>query len=216
MKGGSTALGGIAGVGGAAIFNSRQATAKETESSTASTTDTVEEEDVVVVTAAEETSTPETSTTAVEHEEKPEGPSTEEVIVHPTGDDTDLTGHEVEILGYERVELDNDEQADVAVLEIDGHAAIIMDSDIDGEADFIAVDVNDDGYFQEDERETVTGAGIAMRPFQEAYMAQHTPTPEPPTPQPTPISFHEDPLLAEQNMPDFINDADVSDFSGMA
>ncbi|MCM1377702.1 MAG: hypothetical protein NC097_02625 [Clostridium sp.] len=116
---------------------------------------------------------------------------------------------EVEVLGFDHMEAEDGSEVDVAVLRVDGHAAVIMDANQDGEADFIAVDINDDGIFSDDEQIEITGQGYSMQPYL-AAAPQHD---EPELPEYDVDA--DDSMLAEtdpQDMPDFINDADVADF----
>lgn len=51
---------------------------------------------------------------------------------------------------------------DVAVVEVDGLQGVVADIDMDGSADIVAIDANDDGRLGEDEFLDVSGQGIDM------------------------------------------------------
>lgn len=114
--------------------------------------------------------------------EKPEPEKPEPVKPEP----------EIEVLSYERVTNEDGSQSDIAVLNVDGHHAEVLDANIDGKADLLWVDLNDNQQIEEDEVDVVTGENIAMQPFQDASGYN--------------------PLYAQNDMPDYVNDADVDNF----
>lgn len=196
------AIGGAAGIGGAAIFATQEAEAATQDSPDGD--NTFESADVRIVEADP----------APSYADEPKVVAVEE----PTPEPEDS---EVEILGYERVDMGDGELADIAVLNVDGHAAVIMDSNLNGEADYIAVDYNDNGAFEDDESRIVTGQGFRMQPLQQMYAEQNSGNMESDGPADTDLEPDYNPdndpnLLADGDMSDFINDADVSDFDTMA
>lgn len=202
--GAGAALGGAAGIGGAALFTSQEAEAAPVESHDEDD-NTYESADVQVMEARPEP----------DYADEPKVMAVEE----PEPDDND---NDVEILGYERVDMGDGELADIAVLNVDGHAAVIMDANLNGEADYIAVDYNDNGVFEDSEGRIVTGEGMEMQPLHQMYAEQHpeefTPGDDdvPADPGEDIYNPDDDPnLLAEGDMDDFVNDADVSDFDTM-
>lgn len=101
---------------------------------------------------------------------------------------------EVEVVGYERITNNDGSQMDIAVINVNGNEFGIMDANLDGEADEIMCDINQNGEIEDDEIEIVHGQGIAMQPFAEA------------------AGFN--PLYAQNDMPDYVNDADVDTYMG--
>lgn len=99
---------------------------------------------------------------------------------------------EIEVLGYDRVTNEDGSQMDIAVLNINDNEVDVIDANIDGEADALVCDINQNGVIEEGEIEVVQGQGIAMQPFQDA------------------AGF--DPLYAQNNLPDYVNDADVDTY----
>lgn len=99
---------------------------------------------------------------------------------------------DVEVVGYERLADENGNEMDVAVIHSNGREIGVIDVDLDGEADFVVCDVNQNGVFEEGEVEVVHGMGIAMEPLQET------------------AGFN--PLFASNDLPDYVNDADVDEY----
>lgn len=98
---------------------------------------------------------------------------------------------ELQVLGYGCVLNNDGSQMDVAVISIEGQDAVVVDGNLDGTADVIAIDVNGNGMVDHGEIMDVSGQGIPMQPFQEAM-------------QPQPV------YLAQEQ--DYVNDADVHEF----
>lgn len=96
---------------------------------------------------------------------------------------------EVEVLGYERVTAEDGSMMDLAVINVEGNEVGFVDLDLDGEADVVICDVNQNGIIEEGEIENIHGAGVSMLPLQEV------------------AGFN--PLYAENDLPDYVNDADV-------
>lgn len=99
---------------------------------------------------------------------------------------------EVEVLGYDRVTNDDGSQMDIAVLNVNGNEVGVIDANLDGEADALVCDINQNGVIEEGEMEIVQGQGIAMQPLQDA------------------AGFN--PQFAQNDLPDYVNDADVDTY----
>lgn len=105
---------------------------------------------------------------------------------------TPIPEPEIQVLGYERVLNNDGSQMDVAVINIAGQDAVVVDGNIDGTADVIAIDVNGNGMVDDGEIMDVSGQGIPMQPFQQEVM------------QPEPV------FIAQEQ--DYVNNADVHEF----
>ena len=99
---------------------------------------------------------------------------------------------EVEVLGYDRVTNEDGSQMDIAVLNVNGNEVGVIDANLDGEADALMCDLNHNGVIEEGEMEIVQGQGIAMQPLQDA------------------AGFN--PQFAQNDLPDYVNDADVDTY----
>lgn len=99
---------------------------------------------------------------------------------------------EVEVLGYDRFTNQDGSQSDMAVLDVNGTQVVLIDTDLDGEADWQFTDYNHNGEIDPNERMDIHGQGLAMQPL--ADMAGFKPE------------------FAENTIPDYINDADVDTF----
>lgn len=121
-------------------------------------------------------------------EPKPVEPKTEEPVkVEPPHEP------EVEVLSYERITTDDGSQLDEAVVRVDGTLVVYADINLDGYADVMAADLNHDGQIDlETEAAVVQGEGISMQPFANA------------------TGFTPD--LAENHLPDYVDEADTGDF----
>lgn len=110
----------------------------------------------------------------------------------PTPQPEKPTDDEIEVIGYDRVTNEDGSQMDVAVLNVNGNEVGVVDVNLDGEADAIVCDVNHNGVIEEGEMQIVQGEGIAMQPLADA--AGFTP------------------LYAQNDLPDYVNDADVDTY----
>lgn len=79
--------------------------------------------------------------------------------VTPTGEP------EVAVLGYERVTNPDGSQSDLVSLVVDGQSVLVADADLDGEADLMAVDLNNNGVVDANEITDISGQGLAMEPL---------------------------------------------------
>lgn len=119
-------------------------------------------------------------------------PEPEPEPIKPIGGDTLPPEPEVEVVAYERMTDENGNQADLAVISVDGSEVGILDADLDGEADLLMADLNQNGMIEEGECEVVQGQGLSMQPLQDA------------------AGFS--PLYAQNDLPDYVNDADVDTY----
>ena len=117
----------------------------------------------------------------------PEPPKPE----HPTPEPP-TPSDELEVLAYERVTNDDGSQIDIAVVNMDGNEVGVIDANLDGRADFLVCDVNLNGTIDEGEAVQLQDQVIEMAPLQDA------------------AGFN--PLYAQNDIPDYVNDADVDTF----
>lgn len=103
--------------------------------------------------------------------------------------DIDLHDADIDVLGYDRLTNDNGEQIEVAAVNINGESAAIIDTDLDGVADYMMSDQNHNGVIENSEIIYVQDQGLAMQPLQDA------------------AGFNT--ALAQEDLPDYVNDADV-------
>ena len=105
-------------------------------------------------------------------------------------DDAEVEG-DVKVLGVEAVMTDEGDQMIVAGIEIDGEQAILVDVDCDGTMDRLLVDADYDGMLDADEIIDVSEANIEVGDL---------------------MQMHDNDmyLAANDGMPDYMNDADVS------
>lgn len=99
---------------------------------------------------------------------------------------------EVEVLGYDRMTNEDGSRMDIAVVNVNGNQVGVIDANLDGQADALVCDINQNGIIEEGEMEIVEGMGIAMQPFQDA------------------AGFN--PQFAQNDLPDYVNDADVDTY----
>lgn len=100
---------------------------------------------------------------------------------------------EVEVLSYDRVTNPDGSQMDIAVVNVEGQEVGFLDIDLDGKADLMMVDMNGDQQIQENEVTQVQDQNIAMQPFANA------------------VGFN--PQFAQNDLPDYVNDADVDTYN---
>ncbi len=136
-----------------------------------------------------------TSTTAQthEHNQTPQTPQAET----PTTPSTPTSpqkpeNNDIEVLSYDRVTNEDGSQMDIAVLNVNGNEVGVIDANLDGEADALMCDLNQNGVIEEGEIEIVQGQGIAMQPLADA------------------AGFN--PQFAQNDLPDYVNDADVDTY----
>lgn len=123
-------------------------------------------------------------------DENPEEQS--EVVPDAEVQNEQVEGGEIEVLSYVREHYEDGSVLDGATVVEHGVATTYVDDDLDGMADTRWADVNENGEIDAGEVQDVSAMHIAMAPFQEA------------------ADF--DPLYAKNDIPDYINDADVDNF----
>lgn len=105
--------------------------------------------------------------------------------------------NEVQILGVETVEVDGGANVTMGYAEVNGEEVFVVDVDQDGEFDRMAMDANHDGELSPNEIVNIEGQGIMVSDWE-----QHAQAPDP-----------NDVHLADNDLPDYTNDADVSSFA---
>lgn len=123
---------------------------------------------------------------------KPTPEPAPEPAPEPTPEPAPEPQPEVEVLAYDRITNEDGSQMDLAVVNVGGNEVGVLDADLDGEADVLICDVNQNGMIEDGEYEVVQGQGIAMQPLQDA--AGFTPE------------------YAQNDLPDYVNDADVDPY----
>lgn len=109
----------------------------------------------------------------------------------------------VEVLDYQHVSDGQGNEADVAVVSINGQPTGIADTTMDGYANVAFADANGNGQLDEDEVIDVTDQHIAMQPFHDAA----------PTTAGNDIDPGADPdNTLVDNGPDYVNDGNVDDY----
>ena len=98
---------------------------------------------------------------------------------------------EIKVLGVEAVVTDEGDQMIMAGIEVDGEQALLVDVDCDGTMDCLVVDADYDGMIDADEIIDVSDANIEVGDL---------------------VQMHDNDmyLAANDGMPDYMNDADVS------
>ena len=105
-------------------------------------------------------------------------------------DTTEVDG-EIKVLGVEAIVTDEGDQMIMAGIEVDGEQALLVDVDCDGTMDCLVVDADYDGMIDTDEIIDVSDANIEVGDL---------------------VQMHDNDmyLAANDGMPDYMNDADVS------
>jgi hypothetical protein len=124
----------------------------------------------------------------------------------PTTEPQPESNDEIQVISFDRVTNDDGSQMDVAVIGVSGEAVAVVDVDLDGEADVILCDYNHNGIIESNEVVEVADQHIAMQQFQDACAGIVDPAADPAS---------DDGLIAQNtgDMPDYINDADVQDYT---
>lgn len=119
-------------------------------------------------------------------------PTPEPEPIIPEPEPTPFPEPEVEVVAYERLTDGAGNQADLAVVNVDGTEIGILDANLDGEADLLMADLNQNGMIEEGECKEIQGQGLSMKPLQDA------------------AGFS--PLYAQNDLPDYVNDAEVDTY----
>lgn len=152
-------------------------------------------------------------------ESEPNDPShelnepTEPDVIDISPEDVELDGSEpiepyvsetvpqIDVISCDIIETVDGDQMELAVVNVDGVEVALADINMNGEADLLMCDVNNDGVIDNDEVEDISGQGVSMSLFESE--SAHAGTQD---------DFFDDSLMAENDLPDYVNDADVDSF----
>lgn len=112
----------------------------------------------------------------------------------PIADTAEVNDSEVRVVGVQTFQNEDGSQAIVAGLELDGDRALVVDVNSDGTMDLFIHDDNGDGQISDDEIHDITADNISTQAVIDDYAVQ---------------SGHDDLYLANNDMPDYMNDADA-------
>lgn len=102
---------------------------------------------------------------------------------------------EVRVLGIEEMPDGDGQMMTVVAMEMDGQNVLLVDVDHDGQIDVVMADINGDGQLSDDEIADISGSEIQV-----ADLQQH-------------LEGNDASLLAsEDNLPDYMNDANVNNY----
>lgn len=117
----------------------------------------------------------------------------------PTPEPVPAPEPEVQVVGYETVDNVDGTQSDVAYMMVNNTPVAIVDIDQDGLADAMLADSNMNGQLEDNEIVDISNENIAMSPLQDlAEEADSAGT--------------DDYYADNTNLPDYTNDADVTDY----
>lgn len=117
----------------------------------------------------------------------------------PTPEPVPTPEPEVQVVGYETVDNVDGTQSDVAYMMVNNTPVAIVDIDQDGLADAMLADSNMNGQLEDNEIVDISNENIAMSPLQDlAEEADSAGT--------------DDYYADNTNLPDYTNDADVTDY----
>lgn len=154
----------------------------------------VEEQEVEVVSSQPSR----TSSNVTHHNPSPEPTPEPEPRPEPIPEPEPVPGPtpepEIEVVSYETVTNEDGSQMDVAVVNAQGQAVMIVDVDQNGVADAMASDLNNNGQLDNGEIVDVSDQNIAMQPLQQA------------------ANMGGNDMVAQTNDVDYINDANVDDY----
>ncbi len=100
---------------------------------------------------------------------------------------------EVAVVGYEKVSFENGQEMEVATVSVDGEQIAILDVNMDGKADLMARDYNNNGELEDGEVENIQQVNLSMSNFKSAAIAESSM------------------LLADNE--DYVNDADIDSYA---
>ena len=95
-------------------------------------------------------------------------------------DETEATEADIDvhIVGVEEVALESGASVVVGYGAVDGHYSEFIDSDGDGEVDTVMIDINDDGYYAQEEVYDAEGVGITVQDMVEDAAINNGVSPE--------------------------------------
>lgn len=112
----------------------------------------------------------------------------------PIADTTDTNDSEVRVVGVQAFQNEDGSQAIVAGLELDGDRALVVDVNSDGTMDLFIHDDNRDGQISDEEIHDITADNVSTQAVIDDYAVQ---------------SGQNDLYMANNDMPDYMNDADA-------
>lgn len=117
------------------------------------------------------------------------------VAEHTDTDPTQIDPREIEV-GHVEHNIDMDgHTVDAAAIDYRSHAGVAIDTDRDGQADIVAIDLNDNQRFEENEYFDANGAGISLD-----------------SPQEPAGSYDVADMTGTDELPDYTNDANVGEY----
>lgn len=121
-------------------------------------------------------------------------PDPEAVSTNAEMIDVEPVDNEIRVLGVEAVQNPDGQIMNVALLEANGDQALLIDVDNNGIMEVLVHDDNNDNQIQESEIHDISGAGIELTDLVQAQ-----------------TDYADDSLyVANDNMPDYLNDADMT------
>lgn len=183
----NSVLGGATGTFAATTFNEMKANANKQDTPDIKPESTSEQKPEPVNKPKPQPTKKEETEPERRNEGKPEEKIQENPVENQEPDDS-----EVEVIAYERHTLNDGSQMDEAIVNVQGHIEVVIDEDLDGKADLIWKDLNDNRNIDDNEVVMVEGQGISMSPFQEA------------------VGFN--PILSQNDLPDYINNANTDSY----
>lgn len=105
---------------------------------------------------------------------------------------------EVQVVGYETVDNGDGSQSDVAYMMVGEVPVAVIDTDRDNVADVMVADMNQNGVVEDDEIVDMSEQNIAMAPLQAAAEESGL--------------IADGDIYADNNLPDYTNDADVTEY----
>ncbi len=109
-----------------------------------------------------------------------------------TGNDTP----QVDVLSYDTVSMPDGSLADIAVVNIEGTPVALIDADMDGRADLMASDLNQNGQLENQEVVNIQGENIPMQPLRDVAG----------------VPDDSNNFMAMDDGPDYVNDANVGEY----
>lgn len=126
------------------------------------------------------------------HESEPIPEPEPEIQPEPGLEQEPEPNNEIEVLSFERVIDTSGSPMDVAILNVEGQQLHLIDADLDGVADFVGADLNNNQIIETSEIEDISSQGILMEPYRQAAIINSQ--------------------YAQDDLPDYVNNADVDTF----